>query len=66
VTGCLGQYTFFAEERFLGGSDVLGDKLLENFVVGVSKLPVPFDAIHRCFVGHRVEYDTIFKVLSFV
>jgi hypothetical protein len=58
-----------AEERFPDGPNVYGDEmfkeLLENFVVGVTQAFVPFDAVHGSFIGHRVEYDTIFGGLGF-
>jgi hypothetical protein len=61
VTGGFGKYTFFAKKRFPLGADIFRDKsfqkLLDDFVVCVSKALVPLDALHGRFVRHGGDDD---------
>jgi hypothetical protein len=56
MTSSLLQDAFLAEERLPCWSNVFGDKttkkLLDNFVVGVSKAFMPLDTVRGWFVGH--------------
>jgi hypothetical protein len=56
VTGGFGEYTFFTKKWFSLGADIFRDesfqKLLDGFVVCVSKALVPLDALHGWFIRH--------------